>query len=104
MSKRGDNLSSSDVIAASGEAMEEGVGAAGAAVKVLEHRLWKVPSLQRRNDACFIFDGRRHVNARRVIIEMAWLRRMIDKGERLIVVWDSLRFTLGPPFRVPSFQ
>jgi hypothetical protein len=41
-SNRGDSLSSSDVMAARGEA-EEGGGDAGGGVVVLESRLWTAP-------------------------------------------------------------
>ena len=94
-SKRGDSLSSSEVMAASGEA-GDGVGDAPED-DVLAHRLWMEPCLQCRKDAWYIFDGRKQVKARRVIIELSCLGKIDSmQGVWMVALMDASQ-TLGPP-------
>lgn len=65
ISKRGDNLSSSLVMTANGDA---GDGVAGDAPDVVDTRLLKEPWLQRLMEAAFDLCNFKHVKARRVII------------------------------------
>ena len=66
MSNRGDRSSSSDVMAASGEAGDGFGDAIGA--DVLIQRLWMVPCLQFLDETCCNFDSLKQVEARRRII------------------------------------
>jgi hypothetical protein len=66
ISNRGDISSSSDVMAASGEAGDGFGDAMGA--DVLMQRLWMVPCLQLRDEMCCNLDNLKHVEARRIII------------------------------------
>ena len=66
ISNRGVKSSSSDVMAANGEAGDDFGDATGA--DVLIQRLWMVPCLELRDETCRNVDSLRHVEARRIII------------------------------------
>lgn len=68
-SNRGDSLSSSEVMLASGDANEGGDGVAAAVVP--ESRLWREPCLERRIDEGLDRESLRHVKARLAIIEVS---------------------------------